>query len=100
MNTIAISFKETDLASRGLAIQKRLEVETALNRGAIVIMDFAPVKSISGSYADELFGILTKSYGVNKLLQLIKIRACSDYCLQVIAESIDRRAKETNPQAA
>ncbi|MGQ1214784.1 STAS-like domain-containing protein [Acinetobacter baumannii] len=48
--------------------------------------------SISESYADELFGMLVKEYGLETILNRMKIINGDDYLLGSIASVIQRRA--------
>ncbi len=51
--------------------------------------------SISESYADELFGMLVKEYGLETILNRMKIINGDDYLLGSIASVIQRRASFT-----
>jgi len=95
-----LTFDTTDLASRSLAKAKRDEVELLLSKGTDIIFDFHMVESISGSYADELFGVLALKHGRDSLLSQIKLRNCKERCLEVVAESILERTKEPKAIAA
>ncbi|TGM45985.1 STAS-like domain-containing protein [Leptospira vanthielii] len=53
-----IVFENQYLSSRENAAQKRSEVLSYLDDGRDIIFDLTGVKSISASYADELFAIL------------------------------------------
>lgn len=88
-----ISFDSTDLASRSLAAQKRVEVEALLQSGDGVQVDFRGVESISGSYADELFGVLAQKLGTDKFIALIQLVQIQEHCLRVVAECIKIRTK-------
>lgn len=83
-----------DLASRTLAVPFRQMLETAFieDKSSIIELDFKAVQSISESYADELFGILVKEFGVETVLDRMKIINADDYVLESIASVIDRRA--------
>lgn len=83
-----------DLASRTLAVPFRQMLETAFieDKSSIIELDLKAVQSISESYADELFGILVKEFGVETVLDRMKIINADDYVLESIASVIDRRA--------
>lgn len=87
MNTITISPVGTDLASRRSASLLRLNIQDILDNGCIATLDFSNVKSISESYADELFGILTLEYG----LEVISIENADKSILLEIVKAIRRR---------
>lgn len=53
-----IVFENQYLSSRENAALKRAEVLGFLDKGSDIIFDITGVKSISASYADELFAIL------------------------------------------
>lgn len=93
MNINAFILPSGDLASRGLAIPYRLEIERLLNSNFNVIkLDLSNVASISESYADELFGILVKDFGLEQVLERMTIINADDYVLASIASVIERRA--------
>jgi len=94
MNTSALVLPSGDLASRGLAIPYRLKIEEILSTESDVVIkvDLSEVESISESYADELFGMLVKEYGLDVILDRMKIINADDYMLNSIASVIQRRA--------
>lgn len=93
MNTNAIVLPSGDLASRGLAIPFRQQIEKLISTNSIVELDLSKVQSISESYADELFGILVKEFGLEIILDRMKIINADDYVLDSIASVIERRSK-------
>lgn len=95
-----ILFNNTDLASRSVARVKRQEVEPLILAGETLVFDCSKVESISGSYADELFGVLALQFGEETLLSKIKLRNCKEHCLEVIAESIMKRSAQKTSSAA
>lgn len=82
-----------DLASRTLAVPYRQKLENALaeDRTSIIQVDLQNVQSISESYADEIFGILVKEFGVDIVLDRMKLINADEYVLESIASVIDRR---------
>lgn len=93
MNT-AIAFNNTDLASRSAAAKKRAEIESWLSTSVndtIISVDLSGVESISGSYADELFGVLAQKLGEEAFIQRFKFIRAKNYCLTVIAECVITR---------
>lgn len=85
-----------DLASRRSAIVQRKQLEQLFcqNRD-VIFVDVKEVQSISESYADEVFGVLVMQYGVEEILERIKIVNANTYALQSIAAVIDRRVNST-----
>lgn len=88
------SLPNGDLASRTLAVPFRQMIERAFSEdeSSTIELDLKAVQSISESYADELFGILVKEFGVETVLDRMKITNADDYVLESIASVIDRRA--------
>ncbi|OFU96942.1 hypothetical protein HMPREF3119_15320 [Morganella sp. HMSC11D09] len=94
MSNVNIKLPGGDLASRRLAIPKRYQIENAIDGVSPVLLDLSDVKSISESYADELFGVLTVKYGHEFLLKNIKIIGAPKSVIQNIAIVIQRRKNE------
>lgn len=94
MNINAFILPSGDLAARRLAIPHRLEIEKLLNSNfnGVIELDLQNVASISESYADELFGILVKEYGLEPVLERMRIINADEYVLSSIASVIERRA--------
>lgn len=99
MSNVNIKLPIGDLASRRLAIPKRTKIEEVINTGNTVILDLSDVYSISESYADELFGVLTIKYGYEYLLQHIKIIGASNAVIRNIAIVIQRRKNEISKKS-
>ena len=91
MNIQTISISQTDLASRSEASKFRVRLLKIINDDSSVNIDFQGVESISDSYADELFGILALSLGIEKFFRIISIINASDRIFQVIAANIHTR---------
>ena len=53
----------TDLSSRARAAQFRAEVLSAVGRDGRVVLDFSSVRTLSDSFADELFAVLVDQQG-------------------------------------
>ena len=94
MNTNILVLPSGDLASRSSAIHYRLQLEELLSSESqhVIKVDLCKVDSISESYADELFGMLVKEYGLETILNRMKIINGDDYLLGSIASVIQRRA--------
>lgn len=95
MNTQALILPSGDLASRSLAIPYRLQIEELLSNHScniVIRIDLCHVESISESYADELFGMLVKEYGIDSILDRLEIINADDFIIDSIASVIQRRA--------
>jgi len=86
-------FTEHDLASRTKARGLRSLLFQDLEAAGIVELDFKNVRSISDSFADELFGILAARHGVENLASKVKIENASRQLLLVIASNIQNRTQ-------
>jgi anti-anti-sigma regulatory factor len=91
MNTFTISFDTIGLASRFTAIEKRELVLSEVNKGNKVIIDLTNVKFLSGSFADELFGVLFEDYGKDWLRENVTVKFKDPFIQKIIAETIDYR---------
>lgn len=90
--SITITFPTTSLASRSKAAETRACVMTALKANQDkVVLDFSSVDSVSASYADELFGVLSQIFGVDELTQRVQISQASQDTIVVIAKAIYER---------
>lgn len=91
MNTF--SFPTSSLASRSKASDIRAHVITALdtNKTSCIQLDFSGVDSVSASYADELFGVLSLVYGVDALTKRVLIKNASKDIILAIAKAIHER---------
>lgn len=94
MNTIRI--EGTDLASRAHASRLRNELIHALNsnldKSAPIVLDFSGVESISDSFADELFGVLSASLGIEEFFNKIKVIRIKTHLRKVIAINVNIRS--------
>jgi hypothetical protein len=87
----AFHFDESDLAARTSARYRRIEVEQAIASNKTVVIDLANILSVSESYADELFAVLVKKYGLEWFSSNIKLQHASKPVLLSIATTIRRR---------
>lgn len=93
-NTKYFSPKEEDLASRTSARKLRKQIEEEIAAGYHVTIDLTRVKSISESYADELFAVLVEIHNLEWFTANIKILHDSPDTygvLRSIATAIKRR---------
>ena len=96
-NTI-IKLKGANLASRKTAAAERYRLADVFAGNKGVTVDLREVQSISYSYADELFGVLAAVKGWDWFTSHVKLFGTSEPVLRIIAETIDRRLKETEQQ--
>lgn len=92
MDSELLTFKNKALASRTSASRFREQLSCLLGLGSTVQIDLQGVETISDSFADELFGVLTQEFGANFLLDHIRVVGGSDAALYSVATAIDRRA--------
>jgi hypothetical protein len=92
MNTVILP--NSDLASRRLAATERSKVLGMISDDERLVIDLVNVRSISESYADELFGVLVATFGLPAFLDRVKINNASDNVLRTIAVAINRRKTE------
>lgn len=85
------------LANRTTAAQERLRIEKLADQGYQIILDYSDVVSLSGSYADELFGIYAYRHGVDGLKAAIKIKGASAAVGRAVGQAIQNRM---SPSAA
>lgn len=88
----AYTFERTDLASRTLAARERAKVVEKLALEARVTLNLSNVKSISESFADELFGVLVLERGLEFVTRRLKIEGAQDNVLRSIAIAMKRRS--------
>jgi len=79
------------LANRTTAAQERARIEALARHGEQVVLDFSDVVSLSGSYADELFGVFTQRHGVQALKSTLKIKGASPAVTRAIGLAIQQR---------
>lgn len=84
-------FDGSDLAARTSARYQRIQVEQAIASNKTIVIDLANVLSVSESYADELFAVLVKKYGLEWFSSNIKLQHASKPVLLSIATAIRRR---------
>lgn len=95
-----IKLTGSDLASRSVARSVRLDLISSFDEDTKIIFDFTEVKSLSASYADELFGVLVKTFGYEQVLSSVRIRDAKRPILLTIADVIERRRNEMASVAA
>lgn len=86
------TFENSDLASRTLAARERELILSKVAQGKdSLVLDFKNVKSLSESFADELFGILALTKGLSFVMEKFIFSNTQEHVLRSIAVSIDRR---------
>ncbi len=95
MTTILVgSHCGTDLSSRHCAAELRRSVESYVEHGDVVNLDFADVRSISSSFADELFGILVGRHGEQWFREHVRVGGLSTLSRRVVLEAVATRVPE------
>ncbi|CAJ5510131.1 histidine kinase-, DNA gyrase B-, and HSP90-like ATPase family protein [Burkholderia pseudomallei] len=100
MKRIVFAPEYTDLASRRLAADLRVDVAKGLVDGRYVSIDFRHVESVSESYADELFGVLAIGLGLEEFVKRVAILHANDHVLRVIAQALKDRLEQKDADAA
>lgn len=93
MRNYELRLPEGDLASRRNASPQRELIESQINENHVLI-DCSRVLSVSESYADEVFGVLVKTHGIDFVLKNTTVINASPSVLRVIASVIYRRDSE------
>ncbi|TGN08610.1 STAS-like domain-containing protein [Leptospira bandrabouensis] len=94
-----ITFENQYLSSRENAAHKRVVVLSYLEEGSDIIFDLTNVKSISASYADELFAILylsVRSDFKERITFLVDKSATSNDNIRSISDAIKMRESQEN----
>lgn len=91
MNNEKYIFDKKYLSSRPFGANVRNEWISMLSNDQKLTVNFKEVESISDSFADELFGIISLQIGESQLFEKIKLSNITESCLQTIAEAIHKR---------
>lgn len=91
--------RETDLASRHSAAQLRPSIEEALLAGPVEL-DFSNVVNVSESFADELFGVLVRDLGPERVFAGLRVRRASPDVLHSIVSAIRLRLAASKQSGA
>jgi hypothetical protein len=62
-----------DLSSRARAASLRAQVEALGSSDSLAVIDFEGVRTLSDSFADEIFGVLLQRYGQDWLFSRVKL---------------------------
>ena len=85
-----ITFEYSDLCCRSQAKLVREEVIPQFDAKSQVVFDFSNVETIGWSYANELFGVLTRMFGVERAVHGIRLIGANDNCTEAVARAIDK----------
>ena len=82
----------TDLSSRQVAVRFRdLIIHAVDGQSSLIRVDLKDVRSLSDSFADELFAVLVERRGLDWFKQWIRVEAVLPDVRLTILETIDRR---------
>ena len=90
---IQLSDYGTDLSSRFIGVKVRRAVEGA--RDDVHVVDCSGVRTMSESFADELFGVLVLDYGTGWFRAHIRLEGASESVRVAILRAIDARMERT-----
>lgn len=79
------------LANRTAAAAERSRVETLAAKNEQVVLDYSDVKSLSSSYADELFGVFVQRHGSQSLKTTLKVKSANPDVARAIGLAIQYR---------
>jgi hypothetical protein len=94
MNTYKIQIAEqygTDLSNRYRAAQLRGEIASASSSEVLFEIDLARVRTISDSFADELFAVLVVEQGEEWFKQRVRVTNVTDEVRRTILSAIYER---------
>jgi hypothetical protein len=81
----------SDISSRKCAAQLRAEILQVIGCSQSVVLDFDGVRTISDSFADELFGILALELGAERFRANVSLANLSDLSRDTIVAAIENR---------
>lgn len=84
-------FYKGSLANRSSAARERKKLEDLASCTGSVILDYSDVYSLSGSYADELFGVFAAEHGIDALKTQVRIRNATPHVAKEIGLAIQNR---------
>lgn len=84
----------TDVSSRQRAASLRAVVESYVSENGQVELDFVGVRTISSSFADELFGILVASHGDTWFRDHVRVVGLTPPLRRIVLESVFNRVGE------
>jgi len=81
----------TDLSSRHRASELRREIVQRIKSGESVRIDVGGVRTLSDSFADELFAVITVEHGVDWFRDNVSVENATPAIRQTILEAIHER---------
>ena len=90
-NSITFKIENSDLASRQAAAELRSKIESQVDAGKNVAINFRNVFSVSESFADELFGVLVLRQGLSWLSENVAIIDADTLVFRAIISAIRQR---------
>lgn len=84
----------TDVSSRTRASELRSSIEGIASQGNAVELDFSGVRTISPSFADELFGLLVERHGEEWFRTHVHVANLSSFVRKTILEAVANRLHE------
>jgi anti-anti-sigma regulatory factor len=85
----------TDLSSRRIAALLRQSILKVLSANSRFTIDFVGVRTVSDSFADELFGALAADYGTEWLRDHLSLVGLSPEVRTIILSALQRGLKRT-----
>ena len=85
----------TDVSSRSNASDLRRKIIALVQAGSNVELDLGDVRTISDSFADELFGVLARDKGSDWFRQWIQIKNAEEFPRATILDEIKNRLQLT-----
>ncbi|HEY1602107.1 MAG TPA: STAS-like domain-containing protein [Pirellulales bacterium] len=80
-----------DISSRARGAELRAKVEQQIRAGNKVVLDFVGVRTISDSFADELFGVLLEDYSDIWFRENVEVRNIAQFPRKTILGAIEQR---------
>src|SRR5687768_15072679 len=99
MNIRALSLSRsfgTDLSSRTRAARLRASIVQHARDGEVVEIDFSGVRTISDSFADELFAVLVVEQGDKWFRKHVRLVNVPDDIRDTILDTVAEREREPN----
>lgn len=91
MAIISLSEFGDSLGTRFLGEEARKLIETHLNQGESLLIDFSGVTSITHSFADEVFGELVCTLGLDRFKEVIRFVGVNEDSRAIIRFVISER---------
>lgn len=89
----------THLSSRSLATRLRARIESAVDAGQVVVLDFAGVDTLSESFADEVFAVLDATRGAEWFRRGVRVHGLAGGPRDTVLGAILERRTRTAARA-